>query len=112
MTKLERRWLDAITQLGCIVCWIFERVFSPAEPHHLLSGGRRRGHLFTIPLCPGHHRYGLDTDQAVSRDQCRRRFEARYGTEESLLAKTRELVTQRFGLTLTIAGPHNHRRPA
>lgn len=96
MTKTEKRWLDAICQLGCIVCLLFLRVFSPAEAHHMLSGGRRRGHLFTIPLCPAHHRWGMDDDQATSRGQCRRRFEERYGTEESLLAKTRELVARRF----------------
>lgn len=104
MTKLEKRWLNAITELGCIVCLVFDRLFSPAEPHHLLDGGRRRGHLFTIPLCPGHHRFGLDTEVATSRDQCRRRFEARYGTEESLLEKTRDLVAERFGLKVVVHG--------
>jgi hypothetical protein len=77
--KLERAWMDAITQLGCVVCLVHERIFSPSEPHHLLSGGRRRGHLYTIPLCPPHHRFGLNNGQATSRDQCRRRFEERYG---------------------------------
>lgn len=100
MTKVERTWLGCIVQLGCIVCLLFERIFSQAEPHHMLSGGRRRGHLFTIPLCPGHHRFGMNDERATSRDQCRRRFEARYGTEESLLAKTRELVQQKFGIAV------------
>jgi hypothetical protein len=36
----------------------------------------------------------------VSRDQNRRRFEKRYGSEESLLARTRELVQQKFGLSV------------
>lgn len=95
MTKAEKRWLDAITQLGCIVCLLFLRIFTPAEPHHLLSGGRRRGHLFSIPLCPPHHRFGMDDGRATSRDQCRRRFEARYGTEEDLLARTKQEVAAR-----------------
>lgn len=67
----------------------------------MLCGGRRRGHLFTIPLCPAHHRFGMDDERATSRDQCRRRFEARYGTEEALLEKTRELVLQKFGIAVT-----------
>jgi hypothetical protein len=100
--KLERAWMDAITQLGCVVCLVHERIFSPSEPHHLLSGGRRRGHLYTIPLCPPHHRFGLNNGQATSRDQCRRRFEERYGTEEALLERTRLLVEQRFGLYLGV----------
>lgn len=98
MKVIEKAWLDAITQLGCIVCQVEGHGFSPAEPHHLLSGGRRRGHLFTIPLCPPHHRFGMNDKMATSRDQSRRRFEKRYGTEESLLAKSRSLVKKRFGL--------------
>jgi hypothetical protein len=35
----------------------------------------------------------------VSRDQNQRRFEKRYGTEESLLSKTRELVQARLQVT-------------
>lgn len=101
MTRLERAWMDAITQLGCIVCLLFRHVFSPPDVHHMLDGGRRRGHLFSIPLCPMHHRSGRNDAEVVSRDQNQRRFEARYGTEESLLAKTRELVLQRFGLRVT-----------
>lgn len=96
-TKAESAWMDSICQLGCIVCLLFKGVVSPAEPHHMLRGGRRRGHLFTIPLCPLHHRSGRNDDEVVSRDQNQRRFEKRYGTEDSLLAKTRELVKQRFG---------------
>jgi hypothetical protein len=92
MTKVEKQWMNSITELGCICCRLFLGVFSPAEPHHLLSGGRRRGHLFTIPLCPTHHRSGRNDEEVVSRDQNQRRFEKRYGSEESLLARTRELV--------------------
>lgn len=92
MTKAERAWCDAITRLGCIVCLIEGRGATPAEPHHMLSGGRRMGHLFTIPLCYQHHRAGRDDAEVTSRDHNQRRFEARYGTEQSLLEKTRELV--------------------
>jgi hypothetical protein len=92
MSKIERAWINDMLQIGCICCRLFLNVFSPAECHHLLSGGRRRGHLFTIPLCPTHHRSGRNDEEVVSRDQNQRRFEKRYGSEESLLARTRELV--------------------
>jgi Recombination enhancement, RecA-dependent nuclease len=92
MTNAERRWMDAITQLGCIVCLMTGRGPTPAEPHHMLRGGRRMGHLFTIPLCPIHHRSGRDDEEVTSRDQCQRRFEARYGSEQSLLDETRRRV--------------------
>ena len=95
MRKAEKSWLDAVTQLGCIVCWLFHGVFSPAEVHHLLQCGRRLGHLFSIPLCFLHHRSGRDDEEVVSRDHNQKRFEARYGTEQSLLEKTKALVEQR-----------------
>lgn len=83
--------MNQITQLGCIVCRM-NGVHTPAEVHHMLSGGRRMGHLFTLPLCPLHHRSGRNDEEVVSRDQNQRRFEARYGTEESLLTAVRKLV--------------------
>lgn len=48
--------MDAIKEVGCLLClrngigWVLPEI------HHLLSGGRRRGHAETIGLCPWHHR--------------------------------------------------------
>lgn len=92
MTKAESNWMDAIVRLGCIICLREGRGPTPAEPHHILSGGRRLGHLLTIPLCPTHHRSGLNNQQFVSRHNWRREFEARYGSEASLLSATQQLV--------------------
>ena len=92
MTKAEREYLDAIVQLGCCVCVREGRGATPGEPHHLLDGGRRIGHLFAICLCPTHHRSGIRNQQAVSRHPHRIVFEARYGTELELLQWTREMV--------------------
>lgn len=58
----------------------------------MLSGGRRMGHLFTLPLCRTHHRSGRDDCVVTSRDQNQRRFEARYGTESDMLEEVRWLV--------------------
>ncbi len=103
MTKLERAWCDAITQIGCIVCFLFESApGTPGAVHHLLSGGRRIGHLDTICLCdPGHHQKS-PTPRKISRHPDKARFEQAYGTEESLLAKSRQLVEQRFGLYIGV----------
>ena len=93
MRKDEKRWLDAICRLGCVVCLVEGLGKSPAEPHHLLlKSGRRMGHMFTIPLCPLHHRSGRNDEKCVSRHPYRDQFERRYGTEASLLERTRELV--------------------
>jgi hypothetical protein len=96
----EAKFQDQVRQLGCIICRLFHGVFSYCEIHHMLSGGRRMGEMFVLGLCPTHHRSGRNDEEVVSRDQNRRRFEKRYGSEESLLARTRELVQQKFGLSV------------
>lgn len=102
-TKAERAWMDAITQIGCIVCWLFENApGTPGAVHHLKDGGRRISHLDTICLCdPGHHQ-NSPTPAKISRHPDKARFEQAYGTEESLLARSRLLVEQRFGLYIGV----------
>lgn len=98
MTKAERQWIADIQDLGCIVCIIKLGVWgSPPDIHHMLKGGRRMGHGFTLPICPPHHRWGFAKD-VVSRDQCQRNFEAEYGTEEQLHAMVKRLVSTRKSL--------------
>lgn len=92
-TKAEKAWLTKICTMGCIVCRMEGLGTTPAEPHHLLlKSGRRMGHMFTIPLCPAHHRGHRNDEGCVSRHHYRVQFEARYGTEAELLERTRELV--------------------
>ena len=99
--------MDAICQIGCIVCLVHERLPGvPGCPHHLLTdGGRRIGHLHTICLCdPGHHQ-NSPTPKKISRHPTKARFEAAYGSEEYLLERSRHLVRQRFGLTVPTGTP-------
>lgn len=90
MTKSQKAFQDRVRALGCIVCH-GQGVDSPCDLHHLLRGSRRIGEDSVIGLCPMHHRSGLNTEEFVSRHPWRREFEARYGTEDELLQKTREL---------------------
>ena len=83
-TKAERAWMDAISQLPCCVCGS-----GPVHVHHILSGGRRIGHLSTIPLCFNCHASGRNDEQVVSRHPWKREFEKRYGTEQQLLERVR-----------------------
>lgn len=62
-TKEERRRFVLMQDFGCVACLIEDelrgtdkRRGTPADVHHLLSGGKRRGHSDTVPLCPWHHR--------------------------------------------------------
>ena len=92
-TKAEKAWMDKIVRLGCIVCLIQGRGYVPPAVHHILKGSRRQGHMQTIPLCqPGHHMYAPKESGEVSRHPDKARFEAKYGTEEYLLERTRQAV--------------------
>ncbi len=83
----ERRWLDAIVAYGCVACRIDGFGVVPPAVHHILRGGMRMGHRFTLPLCdPGHHQGG-EARGMVSRHPWKARFEAKYGGEDFLLRK-------------------------
>jgi hypothetical protein len=95
-TKAEQQWMDAITQLGCIVCHLQGRGYVPCAVHHILSGGKRIGHKATLGLCdPGHHKNAPSDSGEVSRHPTKAQFEAKYGTEEELLEKTMQLLAIR-----------------
>ncbi len=86
-TKEEERWLGAIVRHGCIACIKDGHDPRPTAVHHILRGGVRMGHLFSLPLCdPGHHQNGAPLG-LISRHPNKAAFEARYGTEWELLAE-------------------------
>lgn len=94
--KEERAWMQAITDMGCCVCYKLGYRGTPAVPHHITSGSRRTSHLDTIPLCdPGHHQNG-DGKRKISRHPNKAQFEAKYGTEEELLEYTRKIVALEY----------------
>ena len=85
-TKDEAEWMRAIVAYGCIACRLDGHAPRPTAVHHILRGGVRMGHKYTIGLCdPGHHQGGGPLG-LLSRHPYKARFEARYGTELQLLA--------------------------
>lgn len=85
-TVEERAWLDWIVDYGCIACRLDCYGVVPPAVHHILRGGVRMGHLFSLPLCPGHHQDGTGASGFIARHPWKARFERRYGTESELLA--------------------------
>lgn len=82
-TKAERYHLSKVAALGCIACRKNGFEDTPAELHHIRDGvgaGQRSSHYDVIPLCPEHHRHGVD---AIHRSK--NNFVARFGTERELL---------------------------
>ena len=89
-----------LQQIGCIACRQ-RGVYSQADVHHLLSGGRRRGNQYTIPLSPWHHR-GVPPDGMTVAEANRyygpslarapKSFRAEFGDDETLLATVNTLI--------------------
>lgn len=101
-TKADLERFDLMQQLGCAACSQYFRD-SQADVHHLLSGGRRRGHQFTIPLCPWHHRgvppdgFSIGVAEATfgpSLARSPRKFRSKFGSDEELL----EYVNSRIAI--------------
>lgn len=56
-TKEQAMRFEKLQLLGCVACRKRHNIARfPVELHHLISGWRRRGHDFVIPLCSWHHR--------------------------------------------------------
>ena len=92
-TKAEKDWLEQIVQIGCIVCRTNGK-HTPPQVHHI-EGSRKEGaHFLTIPLCYYHHQEGSDCEAYTSFHPYRARFKKRYGTENFLLQKTKDMIKE------------------
>ena len=62
MTKDEKKRLNQIAELGCILCSeILGFEGTPSELHHVRRYGAKRATSPILPLCPEHHRNGNDS---------------------------------------------------
>ncbi len=90
MTAEDKRHVDRVVSMHCIVCRNEGLGESEAEYHHvrfLGSMGKRAPHRAGIGLCPAHHRTG---GKGVAYHAAPWTFEAAYGTEDMLLRQTYE----------------------
>lgn len=91
-TKYEAERIEAMMRLGCVACAHIGIVHIAQECHHILSGGRRLGHWFTLPLCRGHHQGDWNSEQVelippekrVAISDGRKLFNAVYSPERKL----------------------------
>lgn len=83
--------MSRVADLGCCVCRLLGHGETPAEIHHISTGGKskRAGHREVIPLCHMHHRNG---GHGVAIHAGRPTWEAKYKTEAEFLAETLELT--------------------
>lgn len=81
-----------LVELGCIVCLRNGYGYSQPEIHHCRfagSMGKKATSMETLPLCPQHHRLG---SYGVAYHAGKVAFEENFGTEESLLQFTNQLL--------------------
>lgn len=95
-TKSEQARIERMLIMGCAACAaIGIENHHQIECHHMLLGGKRMGHRFTIPLCKGHHQGAFTETQKVMLDYFQRAsiasgrklFKAVFGTERKLCEK-------------------------
>ncbi len=102
-TKAEEARFRKLKELGCIACYLSGNGHDGVEPHihHYLSGGRRIGHMATIPLCAWCHT-GVPFDGVPSSwflatlgpsfHRHTRQFRERYGSDTELLATVNAMI--------------------
>lgn len=97
--KAEQARMDALSKMQCPCCLMVLIHYHKVEIHHIVSGNKRLGHWYTIPLCAGHHR-GEFTDTQVMRMSAhdlvaisdgRYAFQTVYGTEKAIWLKIQEV---------------------
>lgn len=100
----KARW-EAMREYGCICCRLNGFFTRDVEIHHMNEGGtagsKRRGHDFTVALCPWHHKgvvsSGMTSIAAAkllgpSLAKQSKVFRERYGTDDELLEKQNYLL--------------------
>jgi hypothetical protein len=103
-TKAEQERFETLLDIGCLACLSFG-FFSVPQIHHLLSGGKRRGHMFTVPLCPYHHqnypptkglKWALE-NLGPSLAGNPKAFRHKFGDDEALLKEANDLIEKLTG---------------
>jgi hypothetical protein len=97
-TRYEQERIEAMVRLGCVCCAKLGIPYANVECHHLLSGGKKMGHWFTIPLCAGHHqgyftalqKKLIPAKQRVAISSGSKAFARIYGTQRELWARVQK----------------------
>ena len=89
-TKNEKKSLNKIAELGCILCSeVLGFEGTPSELHHIRRYGTKRSTSPVVPLCPEHHRGNSGVHGLGHKG-----FENKWGITEAWLL---EQVNKRLG---------------
>ena len=92
-TNAEKQFHALVASLGCIACYL-DGVFNDYISIHHIDGRTKPGcHRKVLGLCAPHHQQDdSDPMQRIAVHGNKGRFEARYGSQASLLALTLKLL--------------------
>lgn len=54
-TRAEKRHMDIVAEVGCVICRRDKGIITPCHVHHLGEGTSERSDFMTAGLCPIHH---------------------------------------------------------
>lgn len=93
VTAAEKEYWNRLAGLGCIACMI-DHVHTPEVSIHHVDGRTKPGcHMLVLPLCAGHHQAGTGNNKDLTAvHPYKARFEAKYGTQQELMARCAELL--------------------
>lgn len=93
-TRAEKAFWSDLAGIGCIACLIDGRANPWVSIHHIDGRTKPGAHSKVLPLCAQHHQHD-DSDPLgrIGVHPYKAQFEARYGSQESLLA----LAVERIG---------------
>lgn len=96
-TKIEKEHMSKVASLGCLICNKMGFPDSPCELHHIknLTGmGKKASSFEVIPLCPRHHRQGVEAYHYSPKT-----FTEKWGTQTKLLKDTLSMINNNNGKT-------------
>ena len=96
VTADEKALWYRLAALGCVAC-MREGVFEPDVSIHHVDGRTKPGcHQQVLPLCASHHQDGTGKNpHYIAVHPWKARFEARFGTQQELMAHCAVLIEWR-----------------
>lgn len=86
----EKAMWDQLAALGCVACMKDGHYNPHVSIHHVDGRTKPNCHKKVLPLCGSHHQD--DGSGAIAVHPWKARFEARYGSQDALMAMCQELI--------------------
>lgn len=92
-TPIEQDRIERIKDMGCICCRLLDLTSkTQLEIHHILIGGRKASHWYTLCLCWMHHQNRSISGLWTSIAQGSKAFNRVHGSQWDLWIKTQHIL--------------------